>query len=211
MRRAPTPMSATLALLAACSGPSATTMRPTPSGPVADVPAQVAVAGRAIQAGPNGFVASLPAVGPSARFDHGGVAILGEDGGETLRLRTARWGRAGALRDVPLANPELGACTPLSGVDGACVRRLEYSSPGLTEWWIGEEAGVEQGWELAEPPGGVGELIFEVEVDRAAVAGGGMAPRSRAPTGASGRWAGWRRGTHGANGWPCRSRPRGGS
>ena len=74
-----------------------------------------------------------------------------------ITVRTARWGRASALRPATLGAPRLGACVPgRTDPTGACVRRLEYPGAGLEEWWVGAAAGMEQGWTVARPPPGAG-------------------------------------------------------
>ena len=143
-------------------------------GPVAD-DAWAAVAGariandaRAIQPGQGGeFVAELPGAGLVARFGADGVRV-GEanENSSPLTLRFTAWGREGAIRSIDATQPALGACAPTAGMgaDGECVRQLEYGHQGVTAWWIGIPGGVEQGWTMAEPPAGVGDIVFETTI-----------------------------------------------
>jgi hypothetical protein len=50
--------------------------------------------------------------------------------------------------------------------DGA---RVEIRRPGVVEWFVNSEAGLEQGFTLAAPPRGHGEVAIELAVDRASV------------------------------------------
>ncbi|MFN7143041.1 MAG: hypothetical protein ACK4YP_04645, partial [Myxococcota bacterium] len=91
---------------------------------------------RAIHAGDGAFRADLPSVPHRARLDAEGVTIEGP-AAEAFRLRTAAWGRDGSLVPLAARPPALGACTADVDPMGGCVRRLEYATPGLTEWWVG--------------------------------------------------------------------------
>jgi hypothetical protein len=45
--------------------------------------------------------------------------------------------------------------------------RVEIARPGLVEWYINSEAGLEQGFTLTERPDGAGDLALELALDRA--------------------------------------------
>ena len=79
--------------------------------------------------------------GVSARFDGAG-AQLGT-GGATLRLSLASVGYGAALQPVPAVAPRADA------------NRVEFSRPGLSEWFLNGPAGLEHGFTLTQPPAGV--------------------------------------------------------
>jgi hypothetical protein len=37
----------------------------------------------------------------------------------------------------------------------------------MTEWWVGDDAGLEQGWTLTDSPAGSGALVLQLEIARA--------------------------------------------
>ncbi len=133
------------------------------------VTTRVAAAGRAIRAVEGVFVVDLAPAGLDGRFDEAGVVFTDVHTGEpALGLRLTGWGRAGALRAPEPADPDLGACGPEVDPTGACIRQLEHArGDGLTEWWLGQPNGVEQGWTLDRAPAGAGDLRFEVALDEA--------------------------------------------
>src|SRR6185503_5152955 len=95
-----------------------------------------------------------------ARIDADGAQVDGP--WESLRVRTAAWGRAEPLPFDP-AGPEIEA-------DGSAVVR----DAGMLERWtsVGEGA-LEQAWELYDRPHGDGPIRIEVHVEGAAIAGVG--------------------------------------
>lgn len=67
-------------------------------------------------------------------------------------------------------------------------RRVEVERPGIVEWYVNSEAGLEQGFTLQIPPSGTGSLVIELVVDhaRASLVGDGVVLAS-----ASGRRLGY--------------------
>ncbi len=119
----------------------------------------------------DGFVAA-PGSGLTGRFDVDGATLSSAEG--TITVRTAGWGRADALEEMPPGAPRLGACLGREDPSGACVRRLEYVDAGLVEWWAAGPDGFEQGWTVTTPPAGAGLLVVDLAVDGAdAVVGDG--------------------------------------
>jgi len=84
--------------------------------------------------------------------------------GELFSVRLRTWGRDDAARAVADVAPRLGDCLPL-GAEGECVEPVEYASPGLVEWWVATEEGLEQGWTIAAAPAGEGDIVLNVNVD----------------------------------------------
>jgi hypothetical protein len=80
-----------------------------------------------------------------------------EGAGWRLDLALEAWGRAGALV----------ALEPVVPV--ACGQRLEYRRGALTEWYVNEARGLEQGFTIDTAPAGHGPLQLELTV------GGGLA------------------------------------
>jgi hypothetical protein len=74
---------------------------------------------------------------------------------ELLALTLSSVGRGGELAAVPSGEVSH---------DGA---RVEIRRPGLTEWYENSEAGLEQGFTLAERPGGAGGLVLGLAVANA--------------------------------------------
>jgi len=75
--------------------------------------------------------------------------------GWTLELRTTGYGYQGDVRPLP-ALAETAS-------DG---NRLEFRHAGLTEWYVNDERGLEQGITLDTPPRGEGEvLVLELALD----------------------------------------------
>jgi hypothetical protein len=116
----------------------------------------------------DGFGASFHSIGRTARFDRDGLVLQDSQGAPALAIRTLAIGRGDDVEPAGSAEPAFGACTDEVGVDGTCLRRLELTRPhGVTEWWITLENGLEQGWTLASPPVGQGDLTFDVAIDEA--------------------------------------------
>ncbi|MBN2392314.1 MAG: FG-GAP repeat protein [Anaerolineae bacterium] len=104
---------------------------------------------------------------PDQRFDFtvntGGVRLAQAvtdpesppDPGWALELRTTGYGYEGDVHPLP---------TPAeTTTDG---NRLEFHRAGLTEWYINDERGLEQGFTLDAPPQGEGEtLVLELALD----------------------------------------------
>lgn len=109
-----------------------------------------------------------------ARFDAGGATVEpSAEAGDALtppiHLALAAWGRAEELHVAEAVTPEHGDCLATGERDarGSCVRRLEYSRPGILEWWENRPDGLEQGWTVEAAPSGVGPLLLEVAIEGA--------------------------------------------
>ncbi|HTO68849.1 MAG TPA: FG-GAP-like repeat-containing protein [Myxococcota bacterium] len=125
---------------------------------------------RFAKAGRGAFSAPNRAQDLRARIANGGVEVTSRTQGAKafdLRLRLARAGRDGALRDVPAGGARL---------DG---ERVEIRRPhsGIGEWYKNDESGVEQGWDVARRPAGADAehpLVLEL------APGGSLRPLLRA-------------------------------
>ena len=98
------------------------------------------------------LAASNPAQGFETRFDARGpelVPLRPERGARpwSLRIRTKRWGRPGALVPVVASAPAHGD------------HRVEYRRGALTEWFDNGPAGLEHGFEIPTSPAGPGESV----------------------------------------------------
>ena len=104
---------------------------------------------------------------PDQRFDFtatdGGVRLAQTatdpesppDPGWTLELRTTGYGNEGDIRPLPALTETVA--------DG---NRLEFRRAGLTEWYINDERGLEQGFTIEAPPRGEGAtLVLELALD----------------------------------------------
>ncbi|HEX6460398.1 MAG TPA: FG-GAP repeat protein [Thermoleophilaceae bacterium] len=81
------------------------------------------------------------------RFSKAGVTVSSER--SRSRFDLVGYGRAGAIRPVARVGPR------------AVANRVDYSRPGLDEWYANGPLGLEQGFELtARPSGGQGPLTF---------------------------------------------------
>ncbi|MGH9224404.1 MAG: FG-GAP repeat protein, partial [Acidimicrobiales bacterium] len=76
----------------------------------------------------------------SARFDGSGAQLVA--GGANLRLSLGSVGYGAALQRVPAVEPQADA------------NRVEFSRPGLSEWFVNGPAGLEHGFTLTQPPPG---------------------------------------------------------
>ena len=115
-------------------------------------------------------------------FDADGVRIrprTGDAGQKTtgweVGLRLAAYGREGSLAPAgPAQSP------------AAAGNRIEYARPGLTEWYVNDEAGLEQGFTLESAPDGSEQaaVVIQIAVSGApAVAGDGSWVEFAAPGG----------------------------
>ncbi len=104
----------------------------------------------------------------SGRFELDGAWL--EGGGHVVGIRTFSFGRGEADLAVERDAPALGSCAAnLVSAGDRCVRRVEYASGTVTEWWESHAAGLEQGWIVDEAPPGEGDLVVAVSVAGAAV------------------------------------------
>jgi len=86
----------------------------------------------------------------SSAFDPGGVSITAR--GRPVSLGLATWGRAGEALPPDAAEPRR---------DG---RRVEYRRGDLTEWYVDDDRGLEQGFTIHCAPGGEGALRLVLAV-----------------------------------------------
>ncbi len=114
------------------------------------------------------FVAESPGHGLNARFDIDGAWLtVGED---SIGVRVSSFGRESRRGALEPVTPTFGACVAdMEEPGGDCVRRLEYAADGFTEWWISGTKGFEQGFSVAAPPDGDGDLTIDLSVDSANV------------------------------------------
>jgi hypothetical protein len=103
-----------------------------------------------------------PAQHMRGTFDCDGAEVRSADA--RLRLALVAYGRPGALQ--PVASAQLAA-------DG---RRIELRRGAVTEWYVNDPRGLEQGFTLHAPPArsGAGALALQLEV------GGGLVPELQA-------------------------------
>lgn len=121
---------------------------------------------RAFHADGEGWKAASPETGIQGTFDLDGAWL--DHHGARVGVRTARWGRPGALEVVTPTALGLGACA-LGQEDptGACIRALAIQSAGLTESWSSTDQGFAQEWTVDAPPGGDGDLLLDVVIEGA--------------------------------------------
>ncbi len=132
---------------------------------LAAIQLRLASEARAIHPRGEGFRANLPLLGSQAHFDTHGVRLAPRGSAdEGLSVRFRGWGRSQPT-PVEAVQPGLGACTDERDPIDRCVQRLEYAHAGLTEWWIGLDTGLEQGWTLTERPPGDGPVVIDVALD----------------------------------------------
>jgi hypothetical protein len=106
-------------------------------------------------AGPDRFVARNRSHRFVADFTSEGVVLRPAEGSWVVRQSLVAWGREGAMRLVPGSRPE-----------ASMVNRVEYQRGALTEWYVSDARGLEQGFTLAAPPEGaaLGDLLVEMEL-----------------------------------------------
>ncbi len=94
-------------------------------------------------------------------------AILNDGGFRSgdLSLQFVAWGREGAVEPVRPGKLEQGACSPAKDPMGDCVPRVERTDAGITEWWQGGGASLEQGWDIDAALPGAGALSLELLVE----------------------------------------------
>ncbi len=162
--------------LASCGLPSELPTAPStdqvePAGWLEGVQLRIQAQARAIYTQDGAFQIDLPGAGLTGSFGAEGFQARPWDAAQeqqpALGLRFSAWGRPQAMSEVTPVQPRLGACTTDLDPMGGCIRQLEYEHEGLTEWWVGLDNAVEQGWTLPEAPAGSGPLRFEVEISAA--------------------------------------------
>jgi uncharacterized repeat protein (TIGR01451 family) len=116
------------------------------------------------EGGPPTYRGHNPDHGFDLTFAAGGVRLApAADGPEgdgpetswTWELRTTGYGYEGDVRPLPLA------------AETACeANRVEYRRAGMTEWYVNDERGLEQGFTINAPPAGDGDvLVLEMALD----------------------------------------------
>ncbi|MDD5306209.1 MAG: integrin alpha [Deltaproteobacteria bacterium] len=130
------------------------------------------------------FAAANRAHNLRARFRDGAARIepresVAGQGHWAATLAVTGFGREGAVLDVDRGEARSGACDDKAGPGATdeCLKRLEIVRDGLVEWWGNWVDGMEQGFDVAERPEGVGELAIRVEVE-------GLEAKQDGPTGA---------------------------
>ena len=96
--------------------------------------------------------AANPAQDMHSAFTAVGIQLSGRDEDWTMPLTLAAWGREGSLHP----------CEPAEPV--ARGRRVEYRRGALTEWYVNDPRGLEQGFTLESRPDGEGSLRFALEI-----------------------------------------------
>ncbi len=115
-------------------------------------------------AGRPGSQAPNRAHGFRAVFEDGGVRIrprVAVEGTWELRMRLAAAGASGALE--PAVPRRLSTA----------ANRAEYAGSGVTEWYVNDEGGLEQGFTLTRPPGVGGPAPLRLEL----AVSGDLSPR----------------------------------
>ena len=116
------------------------------------------------------------------RIDEDGAHVAA--GADLVSLSLAGWGRKGAVAEVGPTFPELGACVRGSSAELDCIRQVERSHDGLSEWFTYGSEGLQQGWTLFQRPRSgsdsspvvldvsfAGADIVDVEQEKATLAG----------------------------------------
>ncbi len=120
--------------------PSRTGRMPADLAPV--VAAELAPDDFHLAPAPGGWQAANPTQGLSVGFSAEGVHLSPTAGGPSLGLSLAAVGRGDDLSAPAPASPE---------ANGA---RVDYHRGSLTEWYVNDQRGVEQGFTLNAPPAG---------------------------------------------------------
>jgi hypothetical protein len=107
-----------------------------------------------------GYKASNPGQSLELRFERTAATVIVPDGEAHLRL-------AGYGRSTQLLRPEGATLT-------ASTNRVEYRHSLLTEWYVNDRQGLEQGFTLAERVEGDGPLVVALIVE-------GLTPRLEGP------------------------------
>ncbi len=113
------------------------------------------------------FEAHNPALGLHGALDADGARLsVGE---EQITVRLARWGREGEVQPFIADPPQLGACALGEPEEPGCVRQVELTDAGITEWWHSRADGLQQGWEIEAAPRGEGLLTLALDIQGADV------------------------------------------
>ncbi|GMW00562.1 MAG: hypothetical protein AMXMBFR84_16990 [Candidatus Hydrogenedentota bacterium] len=106
-----------------------------------------------IEGEPGGLHATNRAANLRAYFREDGVQIVERETSDPdwdIRWQFKAWGREGAMREVSKVKPESDSHT----------NRLAYKHPGIEEWYVNDERGLEHGFTIAERPAGDGALVI---------------------------------------------------
>ena len=103
---------------------------------------------------PSAYLAESPDHGFEAWIAPDGVRARAVDGAWQVGLTLVAFGRDGAMKDAAPAGVE------------ARGNRAEFHRGSLTEWYVNDERGLEQGFTLEERPtgAGAGELVLALEL-----------------------------------------------
>ncbi|MFI5298702.1 MAG: hypothetical protein ACHREM_11440 [Polyangiales bacterium] len=99
------------------------------------------------------FVGSNAAQRFSTTVDAAGARLAGTISPWNASLHLARIGRDAAMNVVPAVAPT------------AREARVEFAHDGFVEWYTHDARGLEQGFDVAKRPTGIGDLVIEVTVD----------------------------------------------
>ena len=162
---------------------------------------QAHLAAREYRASQNGEGLQAPNRAHNLRtyFEPDGIRVVDRTAAgspELLELKLSGVGRGDALAAVPAGT--------VHGEDP----RVEIRRPGLVEWFLNGPDGLEQGFTMAERPGGEGELVLEVRLDGAQAKPRGEELVFETGPGASSATGSSPRGTRGESRSPRSSRSR---
>ena len=101
---------------------------------------------------PGSFRAKNPGQGFAVTFRAEGVEVLPAGADAAWEMHLSGYGRGD--QRVPAARPEMV-------VDGS---RIEYRRGGVTEWYVNDARGIEQGFTIHERPAGRGDLFVDLGV-----------------------------------------------
>lgn len=116
----------------------------------------------------DGWSASAPAMGLSARFDAAGAVFHDEQGGE-LVLETVGWGRNPVGDQTADKRTTSFGKRPSLNASNVPVGALSREGAGGTEWWQAFDSGFAQGWTLAARPEGQGPIEIHLRSSGAVV------------------------------------------
>jgi len=107
-----------------------------------------------IEGAPGGLHATNRANNLRAYFRDDGVQIIERETSDPdwdVRWRFKSWGRPDSMRSVPHVAPAAEDHT----------NRVTYTYPGIEEWYVNSEEGLEHGFTITERPPGEGDLVLQ--------------------------------------------------